>query len=650
MSPWAQDTQRTSRPRRRLVAGVLAMLLALVFGQVAAYASHYQASLEGSNFQIDNNANFLVDSPNNGVNLDWDVVTEARQQDLATGTNDDSYSGGTKEDTVCPMTTTGSIPNNKSDLKTFGIYKEPGSPGFLHLFWTRVSEPSGTTLMDFEFNKSKVSCAVGVNKVRTTGDMLVEYSIVQGGARATITIRRWTGSAWGPATMLDQGDATGTINSSAITAANTAGVSDVNLSARTFGEASIDLSVIFDSTKCESFGSAMLKSRSSDSFTSQLKDFIAPLPIDLTNCGKVIIHKNTDPDEADANFGFTKAFSTDPATSDTFTLNDKSNDTIEFDNVVLGNDYTVEEDTLPTGWEFVSVDCSASVGVTLDSTVGSKITFDIDSVSDVLECTYLNRAKAKLTVVKQSEVASTFDFTGTGTGVDANFSLTTTGAGAAGQASTSFSDLAPGSYSVAETDKADWNLTSATCDNGDAPSAITLDGGDDVTCTFVNVRERGAIEITKTRKHAAAGGTAPHAGVKFTVSGNGITPVEVTTNAQGKACVPNLLDGSYTVTEEDLAAYSEEAAKSVSVTAEGTCTTGTRAGVSFVNTPLTDVTVSVDSLVDGGTASTISCKDKDGNVVKEDLTNAPGDVSVKATNLLPTAPGATLICTIVVDP
>lgn len=74
------------------------------------------------------------------------------------------------------------------------------------------------------------------------------------------------------------------------------------------------------------------------------------------------------------------------------------------------------------------------------------------------------------------------------------------------------------------------------------------------------------------------------------------------------------------------------------------------AAAAFVNTPLTDVTVSVDSQVDGGTASTVSCVDADGNVVVEDLSNQPGDVSVSAKDLNPAAPKTTLICTIVVDP
>ena len=387
----------TGRRRSAVLIAVGALVAAII--PATAWATHYEASLEGSFFEIDNNANFVK---NGGTGfIDWVNVTEARRQDLATGQNDDSYKGGVKEDSTCPGEVTGSIPNNKSDLKFFGVYEEEGDPGFLHMFWTRVSDPSGTTLMDFEFNQSTTACSTGPNVQRTTGDILLEYSIDQGGARATITIRKWTGTAWGVADTLDATEAAGTINTSAIAAADSDGTVTApdSLQPRTFGEATIDLDVIFDEGKCTSFGSAMLKSRSSDSFTSQLKDFIRPVPITLTNCGKVIIHKQTDPDGATATFGYTKSFDTDPVSTPTFTLQDDGTKT--FTNVLFGTGYTVEETTLPAGWDFDSVDCSASVGVT-PTLSGSLVTFAIDDENDVLECTYHNKARARLTVVKQT--------------------------------------------------------------------------------------------------------------------------------------------------------------------------------------------------------------------------------------------------------
>jgi hypothetical protein len=54
----------------------------------------------------------------------------------------------------------------------------------------------------------------------------------------------------------------------------------------------------------------------------------------------------------------------------------------------------------------------------------------------------------------------------------------------------------PGSYTVAETVPTGWDLTSAVCDDGSAPSDISLDPGETVTCTFTNT-QRGTITVVK---------------------------------------------------------------------------------------------------------------------------------------------------------
>lgn len=643
--------QQTGATRTTLAIGVIVGMLATLVA-VPAFASHYEASLEGSIFEIDTNANLVV---NQDGNLDWANVSYVAKNDAATGQNDDSYGGGSKEDDTCPTVGTGSIPNNKSDLLTFGAYEEEGDPGFLHLFWTRVQEPSGTTLMDFELNQSQTVCTNGVNKVRTgdgagegADDLLIEYRIEQGGARAVIKVRSWTGSAWGPAVDLTAvGAATGTINSTAITSGPLS-----PLSARTFGEASIDLDYIFDETRCTSFGSAFLKSRASDAFTSQLKDFIAPVPIELTNCGKVIIRKETLPDGATDTFGFTKAFSTDPSSSNTFDLSDGGYE--EFDNVLFGEDYTVTEDDLPDGWDLDSVDCSASSGVT-PSITDATITFDIDDENDVLDCTYTNKARGTIVVEKIADAAGSFDFTSTTLPDDA-FTLTTTAAGQAGKDSETFSDLETGTYDVAETVPDDWNLDSATCDDGSDPSSIGLGAGETVTCTFTNSRETGAILITKMRKHAADGpGDHPHQGVEFTITGGELDAegVTVTTDENGEACVDGLVVSSffaegYTVTETVPDGYvTDDEEQTVSVTVESECGDGNEAEVEFNNTPLTDIEVNVTSQVEGGTNSSVVCVlDADPDETLSDTEGYVTDPEVALTDLLP----GTYVCTIVVDP
>ena len=633
----------------------LALVAIVLSGPVAAVlASHGDVSLTGSNFEIDTDANLKVDHAS--PSIDWANVADIKKDDAPSGQNDDSFGQGSKEDTEVPVVVAGSIPPNKSDLKTFGLYQEENGGKFLHLFWTRVQDPSGTTNMDFEFNQSSTTSANGVTPVRTAGDLLVVYELSKGGTVPQLFLFTWldgteglaceasnTFPCWGDRTDLDAaGAAAGSINTSPIPDADSDGLGP--LDPRTFGEASINLGFIFDENKCQSFGSAYLKSRSSDSFTAALKDFIAPLQVNITNCGKVIIHKETDPDE-DPNttsFGFTKSFATDPATGDTFSLTDDGTQT--FNNVLFGTGYTVVEDVVPSGWDFDNVDCSASIGVT-PSISGATVTFDIDDEADVLECTYTNRARGTIIVEKiTSDGTGSFDFTSS-TLTPSPFTLTTTAAGAGGKDSRTFSDLSPGTYDVAETVPAGWNLVSATCDDGSDPASIGLSGGETVTCTFTDAREKGAILVTKTRKHAAAGpGDHPHSGVEFTITGGELsTGVTITTDSNGEACLDGLVlssfVGDYTVSESVPAGYvANKTSDTVTVTTESACGDGNEAGVSFHNTPLTDITVSVDSQVPGGTSSTIDCT--------LDSAGPGDDVSLTLSDLEP----GTYSCTIVVDP
>ncbi len=549
-------SRRAWPPTRAKLAILSAIVLAAAMLPGIASATHAEASLPGSNFEIDVDANLKVDDPA-PPSLDWANVTEIRATDAVNGTGDDSYAGGVKEATVCPAETTDSIPPNKSDLLSFHVYEEAGNAlnpaGYLNLAWSRVSEPSGTTLMDFEFNQSSTACASGPNVVRTAGDLLIEYAIDQGGARADITARTWSGTAWGAPADLDVDSpacgnnpcATGTINSSPIPASESDGlITTGQKDARTFGEAQIDLRLLFQPNKCASFGSAMLKSRSSDSFTSQLKDFVAPVPIDLQNCGNVIIRKQTTPDGATATFGYTKAFPTDPTTPNTFTLMDNGVKNFN-DDVLFGSGYTVTEDVIPANWEFVSLDCSASSASTSFQVNGTTVTFAIDEDTDVLDCTYTNKL----------------------------------------------------------------NL--------------------------------GAILVTKTRKHAAAGpGDHPHSGVDFTV--NGVTK---TTDANGEACFDGLAFGAYTVHETVPAGYNVDGNdKQVTVDNNAACADDPFGGetVSFHNTPLTDVSISVNSQVDGGTATIVDC---DNNAL-DGTTGANGDGTFSTTNEEPQV----IQCTITIDP
>ena len=306
------------RRTRRLVGVSLAAAVIVAIGVALG------ASVGGSNFEIDSNANLVVD--NASPSIDWlaDGTNSAMragvtvQPDTPSGKNDSAFGQGSNEDQAVPTYKPGSIPPNKSDLTKFGVFEEQNANGsFLHLFWTRVQEPSGTTNMDFEFNQKQCpdDCSSnGHTPVRTPGDLLIEYHLDNGGTVATVSVREWTGSVWGPEDPLS-GSAIGDINDSAITAANSGGLG--SLSARTFGEASVDLDEILPAGECFGFGSVFLKSRSSDSFSAEIKDFIDPVAVTISNCGSVKVKKTDDAGNPVGGVSFTLWEDTDPTDGDT---------------------------------------------------------------------------------------------------------------------------------------------------------------------------------------------------------------------------------------------------------------------------------------------------------------------------------------------
>jgi hypothetical protein len=295
--------------RRFLAAAVLALASAtmlLVSGSFVAGAANPCAGsvLTGSNFEIDANANLKVDGPADCI--DWladGTGTPLRagvlaNNDQPSGSNDDAFGQGSQENDANPTIVAGSIPPNKSDLKTFGIYAETTATSkFLELFWSRVQDPSGTTNMDFELNQKfcdpaaiPTNCAnngVGVTPetpLRTSGDKLITYDLSNGGTVPTVSIRTWSGAAWGAATDITaSGQALGSVNTSAIAAADSDGLGGQD--PVTFGEASISFAALFPNpAQCGTLGSVYLKSRSSDSFQAELKDFVAPERVSISNC------------------------------------------------------------------------------------------------------------------------------------------------------------------------------------------------------------------------------------------------------------------------------------------------------------------------------------------------------------------------------
>ena len=127
--------------------------------------------------------------------------------------------------------------------------------------------------------------------------------------------------------------------------------------------------------------------------------------------------------------------------------------------------------------------------------------------------------------------------------------------------------------------------------------------------TFMDPALNGAIVVSKTAKHAGPNGSADLAAGFTVTDANGGTET-VSTDATGNGCVDGVPKGAATVSETTVpAGYHAGADQIVTVVAGTTCANSDGVVASFVNIPLTNLTVSVDSQVVGGTASTITCDD-----------------------------------------
>ena len=363
---------------------------------VLATATAASANLPGSTFE-GNDGNLTV---NTAGNTDWiNAPNRVRGDDLASGTNDNSFGQGTKEDDPNVSVVTGSIPPQKSDLTRFYVANEfTGGSNFLYLAWER-SNVLGSANMDFEINKlaqPNLTTTGAKTLNRSAGDILITFDFTNGGGNPVLGLLKWvtTGAAsqcfsanslpcWGNRVNLSAaGFAEGAVNTTTVTDP----IANVSLPALTFGEAAINLTGagVFPPGVCTAFGSAFLKSRSSSSFPAEVKDFVAPQPVNISNCGKIIIRKVTE--NGDATFGYTTTGNLSPAT---FTLSNGQSRTYSDSTQVQPGSYSVTESTVPAGWSLKSLVCTASGDGTSFTT--SSATVSITMAPDgVVDCTYTN--------------------------------------------------------------------------------------------------------------------------------------------------------------------------------------------------------------------------------------------------------------------
>jgi hypothetical protein len=615
---------------KRLAAVLTGVTLAA--GMLGATSA--SANLPGSTFE-GGDGNFEVDVAGN---TDWvNAPNLVTGEDLATGQTDNSFGNGTKESDNNVTVGLGSIPNSKADLGQFYVSSETLASNdhvMMYLGWTRVNT-SGTTNFDFEINQAAqpdLTTPGPKTLVRTAGDILVNYDFQGGAQKPTLAIRTWlAGGVWSGPTAIATPIGEAEVNRVALPNPLAAGPSPTTAPAFTFGEAAIDLTAagVIPPGDCSPFSSAYVKSRASNAFTSAVKDFIAPEAVSLDTCGTIVVEKVTDPaSDTTTEFGFTLTGGPS-ALNESFNLVNGGSFTSS--GLQPGSGYNAAEVTVPTGWDLDSAVCD-------DGSDPANI--DLDQ-SETVTCTFTNLARADLHIVKVAERDGVdFTFNADPPLDPASFTLQNGG-------QQDYLDLVPGTYGVDEVVPPGWDLDSASCDNGDLPTAVSLAAGDDVTCTFTNNVDTGALVIHKTAKHAASdSGIIDHGGVTFTITNvtNG-TSVETITNDDGNICVEglpvSLLDGDYTITETVPVGYANASpVQTYAVDSDSDC--GTASVASFVNTPLTNLSVAVDSQIDGGTASNIVCA-PGGSVDTDPVT---GDGTLSLSDLLP----GQYVCTVTIDP
>ncbi len=218
--------------------------------------------------------------------------------DAINSSSDSIYIGGMKQSTNCPTATTGNV-NDKADLGAIYVAGETATNGDTYLFlsWERHIDNTinSDVFVSFEFNQGKVSCGSGSPFVnRTKGDLLFEYNFQSG--NSTIDVQQWDGTTWQPLptppfeAAVNSGTVTDTINPN----------QPVSLTKFEFGETGIDLTGLDLSGNggkaCETFGSVLGGSRTSKSGdTAQLKDYVGPAPLDVSNCASPTIATDATP-------------------------------------------------------------------------------------------------------------------------------------------------------------------------------------------------------------------------------------------------------------------------------------------------------------------------------------------------------------------
>jgi hypothetical protein len=572
--------------------------------------------------------------------------------------NDVGWVSGQKMDLVCAKTTPGNQPA-KDTFVNVAQYNETASNNHVFLYGGTIrSTANGNANENIELSHAAGTSACPIN--RSDGDKLLQFNYSGSGSVSLQILTFYmtalpsgvsscfSNSTKAPPCWANPVNANSTTNDGGTNNANTInaadnGISGQTLGANLFAEFGVDLtSALGDDVSCQPFAQETWESRSSSSFSSNPED-IEIINHTISQCGSITIVKHTNPGGLDQVFNYTSSGFTANASAGGVTCAGKSGAGINSDGTFCLNDKT----SLNTG-----------TGTANHVTEGSLLA-------------------GNYTVTEGADPTG-FAFE----------SLTCYGGPYGGDAThqTNIYNAGTTTYSKSVT--------------------IALASGDNVTCTYTNKRQTGAILITKTGKYK--GCSTQTAGSAITVNSSQIgvcggsgalttaklggATFKITTDAAGSSvitgagslttdnttgtvCFDGLPLGDYYVTETaPPSGYSKDLATAVkvNVTVSGTCNsttpantaiatgssgvvatgyTGAGSAPSFSDTPLTSFAISATSQTGSATKSTITCTGPSPGT--SNISGSPAgpsaSPSISLTGSSGLAPG-TYTCTVAIDP
>jgi hypothetical protein len=313
--------------RSRFILCLAAGALSLLFGaydarSASAFTTATNCALPGSTFQGGDGNQTAPTLEEQTFCTEHFLPTTTDWQNVANVVNspdpqepDTIFSGGNKESEPGKWvieTQAGGATPGKTNIVSAWSQTEPASAAtFLNLSFEREAT-TGDTFLTFELNQVKGLWENGKKAMipcRTTGDVLIAYNV--GGSTIHVVFYRWITDTSTTVTIppnptpvacatsghfepsggmaVEPPNEQGALNPTEITnfLKDTVNPTPSKFPAGSFGEASLNLSAIFESAKlgsCFAFGQMWMSSRSSESIDSQLQDYVSPIPLQADSC------------------------------------------------------------------------------------------------------------------------------------------------------------------------------------------------------------------------------------------------------------------------------------------------------------------------------------------------------------------------------